>query len=62
VRHRVTYENLAGAVIDKSGQAVFVSANVEDREIANRIGMGVSFPHIDDTRPPRSLDSPVPVV
>jgi hypothetical protein len=53
---------LAGSIVDVRGQPILVSANVEDRELANRIRVWIRFAHIHETGPPQSLGSPIPVV
>ena len=35
--------HFAGSVVDVRGQAVLVSANVEDRELADRVGVWIGL-------------------
>jgi hypothetical protein len=58
----MTDKYLAGSIVDLRRQPILVSPNIENREFPNGIGMGVSFPHIDNTGPPRPLHDPIPIV
>jgi hypothetical protein len=49
--------NLAGSIVDVGGQTILVSANIEDRELANGIRVWISLAQVYETRPPRSLCS-----
>src|SRR5208283_3845675 len=62
VRHHVANVNPAGPIVDVCRQAVLVSSNVEDRELADCIRMRIRLSNVYETGPPRSLRRPIPVV
>jgi hypothetical protein len=51
VRHHVADVHLAGSIVDVRGQPILVSANVEDRELANRIRVWIRFAYFHETGP-----------
>ncbi len=62
MRHYVPDKHLAGQVIDARRQPKFVTANIEDSELANRIRVWVRFSHIHEAGPMQSLHRPIPIV
>src|ERR1019366_4432929 len=62
VGHHVANVNLGGSIVDVRGQAILVPANVEDRELANRIRVRIRLAHLREAGPPQSLPCPIPVI